>query len=109
MASSCGLGTTEETLGRDPVSLRTQHRVNQLPLFVNGSMQINPTSTHLHIRLIHVLTATHLAFPSAPDLVGQQGRKPGFPVPHRFMTKLMAKDQKHLHQIAQAQFEQEPE
>jgi len=46
-ASGHCLSAAEEALGRGHVSLRTEHRVNQLPLFIDGSIQLTPPSAHL--------------------------------------------------------------
>ena len=47
-----GLRAVEEALGRGPIALGTEHRINQLPLFVNGSIPIHPAATHLYLGLI---------------------------------------------------------
>ncbi len=107
--SGDGLGTAEKALGCRHVALRAQHRIHELPVPVNRTIQIDPPSTHLYIRLIHVPTAAHSAVPSAPDLVSQQRSKSRFPVPHGFITELIAANQKQLHQIAQTELEQQPE
>lgn len=70
-ASSDGLGTAEAAWGGGPIWLRAQHRVDQLPLFVDGSIQIHPLATHLYIRLLQLPTTADLAVPSAPNLFGQ--------------------------------------
>ena len=88
--------TPEEALGCGPVALRTEHRIDQLPLFVNRAIQINPPAAHLEIRFIHKPATTDLTFPSALDLIGQQGSEPCFPVPHRFVTELIAAYEKQV-------------
>jgi hypothetical protein len=51
-ASGDRLGTAEEALGRRHISFRTEHRVDQLPLFVNRSIEIAPSAAYLYICLI---------------------------------------------------------
>ena len=46
-ASGDGLSTAEEALGRRHVPLGTEHRIDQLPLFVNGSIEIAPAAVYL--------------------------------------------------------------
>jgi hypothetical protein len=94
-ASGHRLSTSEEALGSRPISFRTEHRVDELPLPIDGSIQITPAAAHLQIRLIDVLAATHLALVSTPDLVGQQRSETRFPVAHRFMVQLVATNQEH--------------
>ena len=45
-ASGDGLGTAEEALGRGPVALRAEHRINQSPFLVDRTIQIAPLTTH---------------------------------------------------------------
>jgi hypothetical protein len=104
-ASGDGWGTAEEALGGCHISFGTEHRVDQLPLFVNGPIPINPPATHLYIGLIYIPTAADSALPSAPYLVSQQRSKPLLLVPHGFITELITTNQKQLHQVAQTQFE----
>jgi hypothetical protein len=45
--SGNGLGTAEEALGGGPVALRAQHRIHELPIPVDGAIQVAPPATHL--------------------------------------------------------------
>jgi hypothetical protein len=45
-ASGHGLGTAEEALGRGPISFRTQQGVDELPVPIDGTIQVTPPSTH---------------------------------------------------------------
>jgi hypothetical protein len=47
-----GLGTAEEALGRRPVALRAPHRIHQMAIPIDRSIQIHPPTTHFYIRLI---------------------------------------------------------
>src|SRR4051794_16396869 len=70
-ASGDGLSAAEEALGGRHVALRAQHRIHELPVPVNGTVQVTPPSTHLEIGLIHIPAATDPTLASAPNLVGQ--------------------------------------
>ena len=104
-----GLRTLEGALGRGPIALGTEHRINQLPLFVNGSIPIHPAATHLYLGFIHLPTAADSALPPATNLVGQQGSESCFPVSYRFVAQLITTNQKHRHEITSAEFEQQAE
>jgi hypothetical protein len=51
-ASGYRLGTAEKALGRGHVSSRTEHGIDELPVPVNGSIQITPPAIDLPIGLI---------------------------------------------------------
>ena len=53
-AFSHRLGTAEEASGRGPISFGTEPEVDELPVSVNGAIEITPASAHLEIRFIHI-------------------------------------------------------
>src|SRR4051794_9647439 len=95
-------GAEERLSGRHVAVLAEQH-VDQVPVPVDGAIQIAPAPMHFQVCLIYIPAAAHLAAPAPPQLLGQGRRELGFPVPDRLVAEHDAAHGKHLGQVAQAQ------
>src|SRR3954467_9866760 len=78
----------------------SEQYVDQVPVPVDGAIQIAPAPVHLQVCLIHIPAAAHLAAPAPPQLLGQGRREFGLPLPDRLMTEHDAAHGEHLGQIA---------
>src|SRR4051812_8095565 len=116
-------GVAVVAIGRDPVRCHPSHRfgrpkerlrgfhvavlaeqhVDQVPVPVDGAIEIAPPPLHFQVCLIHIPAAAHRAAPAPPQLLGQGRRELGFPLPDRFIAEHDAAHGEHLGQVAQAQ------
>ena len=97
------LGGAEERLSGRHVAVLAEQHVDQVPVPVDGAIQVAPAPVHLEICLIHVPAAAHLAAPAPPQILGQGRGELGFPLPDGLMAEHDAAHGEHLGQIAQAQ------
>src|SRR4051812_43603948 len=98
------LAGAEERLSGCHIAVFTEQHVDQVPVPVDGTIEITPASMHLHIRFIDMPTAAHLTAPAPPQLLGQGGGELGFPVPDGLIAEHDAAHSEHLGQIPQGQF-----
>jgi hypothetical protein len=106
--SDSGDSTTKESLGSRHVARLTKHRVDQIALTINGTVQVAPFSLDLYVRLIDVPAPSNLASTFATQVLGKQRREALFPLPYRFVRKFEAAQQEHFGQVPQAQLITEP-
>ena len=87
---------------------RTEHRVDQIAVPVNGAIQIAPLALNFHVGFIDIPAPAHFPLPLATDVLSQQRSETLLPLPCGFMRELESTQQKHLGQIPQAQLIQQP-
>jgi len=92
-------GLLEKALGGVPISLLTEHRVNQIAILINGTIQVAPLSLDPHVGLINVPGDLCLSATPPPQLIDYQRRTSGFPVAHRPMSKRTPTFQEHLGKV----------
>ena len=90
-------------LGRFHISLLAQHRVNQVAITSNGSIQVAPFYIHFDLGFIYVPRNSSLSATHGTQLISHEWGKVRFPVSNRLMRERKAALEKHLGQIAQAQ------
>jgi len=94
----------EEALGAVPIPRLAQQGIDQVPVGVNGPVEVAPASVHLHIRLITMPLAPCFAAPLRPQSLVQQGSEAILPLLHRLVGERTAAREDHLGHVAQAQF-----
>ncbi len=93
-------GVLEKALGGVPLSLLTEHRVNQIAILINGTLQVAPLSLDPHVgRINNVPADPCLSATPPPQLIAYQRRTSGLRVPHRLMSKRTPTFQEHLGKV----------
>ena len=94
----------EKSLSCLQIALLAQHGSHQIAILVARSIQITPFSAHFSVGFINRPRGS--GFPSTLcwSLIGEQGSKASFPIPHRFTREDKATPQKQLSPIAQTPF-----
>lgn len=90
----------EKLLGSIHVSLLTQLRINQIAVSIDGTIEVTPFPMHFEVGLIHVSGVSCLPTSLGSELIGDEGSKPRFPIPDRFMGKRETAGQEHFREIA---------
>ena len=97
-----------KVLGGFHISLFAQHRVHQVAIAIDSTIQIAPCSFHADVGFIDVPGSTRLPTPFHTQLICQQWCKARFPLPNRLMGEDKATLHEHLGEIAQAQLVAQP-
>ena len=98
----------EKALGRLHVSLLTQHRVHQVTIPIDCSIQITPFPFDVDVRFIHVPGPSCLPSSPSTQVICDKRGKTGFPLSDCLMRELKAAFHKHLSQVTQTQFVPKP-
>src|SRR4051812_8844730 len=88
-----------------------EHRVNEIAVSVDGSIQVSPPATNLQVGLVHVPAAaagTALAMPALAEFVGEQRCKLRLPLADGLVAKHDAAEEEHLGQVAPGQAVAQP-
>jgi hypothetical protein len=67
------LGRAEERLSGRHVAVLAEQHVDQVPVPVDGAIEIAPAPVHFQVCLIDGPAAAHLAAPAPPQILGQGG------------------------------------
>jgi hypothetical protein len=94
----------EKALGCVHIPVFAQHRINQIAIPIDGTVEVFPDSSDFDVRFIHVPGAASLSLPFASEFVGKQGSKAGFPLSNSLMRELEAAFKEHLSQVTKAEF-----
>ena len=93
----------EKALGCLHISLLAEHRINQIAISIDGSIEIAPFSFDVDVGLINIPGSPCLSTSFGTQLVCHEWSKARFPVPDCLMGELKAALQKHFSQVTQAQ------
>src|ERR1035437_10159587 len=92
----------QEVLGRNQIALWRQHEINGFARRIDGSIQVDPTPGHTHVRLIDA-PGTVRAAKVSPDSLVQDGCVALHPAPYRRMVDREAALGHEFPQIAVAE------
>src|SRR5260221_14320436 len=81
----------------------TYHRINQIAIMIDSSIQVTPFAMDLDIRLISIPGLADLSTSLGSQLIRYQRSESCFPVTNGYMCERKTPRQKHLSQITQAQ------
>jgi hypothetical protein len=95
-------GLAEECLGRRYIPLRTETEIHGIAVPVHGTVQINPSSAHLQIRLVYTPGSADFACTASPALF-ELRQIPLDPTHDGRMRKFQFAFCHHLDKIAQAE------
>jgi len=98
----------EEGLGCSHVPLPAQPAIHQVPIPVDGSVQVAPLATDLDVGLVYVPAAAHSPFSMTTESIADHRPEPCFPSADRLMSELEAALEEHLAQISKAEFIAQP-
>jgi hypothetical protein len=77
----------EELLCSVHIPLFTQPRINQVPIVINGSIEVAPFSPHFDVCFINMPRFSCLTMPFCAQLICDHRGKPLLPVSNRLMGK----------------------
>src|SRR6266699_4647208 len=75
----------KEALRGVHIALLAQHGINQVPVTIDGAIEITPPAVDFHIGLIYVPGTTDLSLALGTQLLHHQGREALLPVPDGFV------------------------
>jgi len=78
----------KKALGRIHIALLAEHGINQVPITINGTIQVTPFSLHArpYVR-INMPAGSSLSISLSPKLIRNLWGKTSFPVSNGFMRK----------------------
>jgi hypothetical protein len=98
----------EKALGGLQISLLAQSGVHQIPIPIDGTIEITPFAMDADVRFIDVPRGSCLPASLSTQLIRHERGKTRFPVSNGLMRELKASLQKHLGQVTQAQLIPQP-
>ncbi len=93
----------QETACRRPIPLLAEHRVQQVPIPVDGAVEVAPVSAGPHIGLVEVPGAAGLAVALGAQSFTEQRRKADLPAPDRLMRHRVPTLKKQFRDISEAE------
>jgi len=97
-------GREKERFSRGLILSLTELDIHQVPVPINGPIQVDPTSFHLEIRLVAIPTRSDSPAAMFAQGLTQHGSPLGFPLSDCFMGKHDTAVQEHFCKIAEAEF-----
>src|SRR5262245_8741240 len=95
-------GGTEKGLGRCKVACLAEPHIDQIPVAVDGTVEILPLTLNPHVSLVHIPTVANLAVAPFAQYLTQERGQHALPGPYGFMGKDHTSLEKHLCQVSQA-------
>ena len=92
-------GLLEKALGGVPISLLTEHRVNQIAILINGTLHVASLSLDPHVGLINVPGDPCLSATPPAQLIEYQRSTSSLRVAHRPMSLRTPTFQEHLGKV----------
>jgi hypothetical protein len=85
------------------VSMFTQHRIEQVPFSIYGSIEISPTTTDLEVGLVQIPGMTSCTSTFCTKVVTNQRGKPELPYPYRFVANFESPLQKKFCNVTESE------
>ena len=98
----------EEAPGCMLVALLAQHRIQKLPVAVDGPVEVAPTPSDPHVGLVDVPGPTRLAASPGAEPFPQQRCEPRLPATNRLVGDLEAALEQQLRDISEAELVAQP-
>ena len=98
------LSLLKEGFSRRHISRLTQSDIHQIPVLIDGAIEITPPALDSNIRLIHMPDFAHFPLALGPQLISKNRRKAFLPSPHRLVGEFKAAHEEEFRYISVAQF-----
>jgi hypothetical protein len=93
----------QKAFGRIHIPVFTEHRIDEIPITINGSVEIIPGSANANVGFVAMPGPTSLSLPLGSEFVTEEWSETTFPVAHGFMSEFKASFQKHFSKVTKVQ------
>ena len=91
----------EEPSGGRPIAVLTEHRVEQLSIAINRAVEVAPTTSDLHVRLVQIPRPAAATITTHPKIGADQRREAELPGADRLVADGVAALQQEFRYIPQ--------
>ena len=97
------LSLLKEGVRRLHIPFFTQSDIHPIPLLIDSAIEITSPALDSKIRLIDMPDVAHLPLALSSQVIREDRRKAGFPIPHRFVGELKASKQAEFRHLSVTQ------